>query len=92
MLHDIFLHRLASIQDEPEETVLSPAETLSPEPVFEPQRHMEEIVIPKEEIEAMRPRAGSGGAAKPAGHGTSFVQSAAYREKTSSRGSSSSQV
>ncbi len=50
--------------------VFSPAETLSPDPVFEsepkqPQR--EEIIIPKDQIDYMRPRVSSGGSARPAG-------------------------
>ena len=80
--------RLTSFE---EDTVLSPAETVSPEPVFDSVKTTkEETVSPRdhEEEQPTRPRIGSsgGGAAKPAGHSTSFVQSAIYREKSSRPG------
>ena len=84
-----FIFRLTSFE---EDTVLSPAEIVSPEPVFDSEKTTREETVTTRDHEAeqpMRPRIGSsgGGAAKPAGHSTSFVQSAIYREKSSRPGS-----
>ena len=83
------IFRLTSFE---EDSVLSPAETVSPEPMYDSEKTAKEETIATSDHEAeqsMRPRIGSsgGGAAKPAGHSTSFVQSAIYREKSSRPGS-----
>lgn len=89
-MKSVTIFRLTSFE---EDTVLSPAETVSPEPVFHSEKTTKEDTVTTRDHEAeqpmMRPKVESsgGGAAKPAGHSTSFVQSAIYREKSARPGS-----
>ena len=85
-----FIFRLTSFE---EDTVLSPAETVSPEPVFDSEKTTKEETVTTRDHEAEQPmmrarvESSGGGAAKPAGHSTSFVQSAIYWEKSARPGS-----